>query len=285
MNGLGSNTCIQDSFNLAWKIAYVDQGLAPSSLLSTYSVERQPVGHSIITRANNGFRDHFKIWEALGTLPQDIETRKQILEELKAPTPKGSLRRRAFKEAIQRTSHEFHGLGVEMGQVYSGSGIYCADEPSPYARTGRAQEDDVLYYEPSTYPGCRLPHVWLNRAIPEEPTSTIDLAGHGAFTLFTGIGGNAWRAAAAKVSSKLKVPIAVHSIGFRQPWEDVYFDWERLRGVEESGAVLVRPDRFVAWRAPVVLDGEDACEAKLAEVMQTVLGYSVSQNGDSAAQS
>ncbi|KAH7129690.1 FAD binding domain-containing protein [Dactylonectria estremocensis] len=277
MNGLGSNTCIQDSFNLAWKIAYVDQGLAPPPLLSTYSTERQPVGHSIITRANNGFRDHFKVWEALGTLPQDISARKQILEELQAPTAKGRLRRRAFQEAIQRTSHEFHGLGVEMGQVYSGPGVYCSDEPLPYARTGRAQENDVLYYEPSTYPGCRLPHVWLNRATPEEPTSTIDLAGHGAFTLFTGIGGDAWRPAAAKVSSQLRVPIAVHSIGFRQQWEDVYFDWERLRGVEESGAILVRPDRFVAWRVPVVLDGADACETKLANVMQAVLGHSVSR--------
>lgn len=26
-NGLGSNTCIQDAFNLAWKVAYVIQGM------------------------------------------------------------------------------------------------------------------------------------------------------------------------------------------------------------------------------------------------------------------
>jgi hypothetical protein len=273
MNGLGSNTCIQDAFNLAWKIAYVHRGLAPKSLLSTYTAERQPVGHGIITRANDGFRDHFHVWEALGTLPQDLNSRKTILQELSAATPDGRKRRRAFQEAVTRTSHEFHGLGIEMGQVYTGPGIYAADEPHAYQRTGRAAEDDVLYYQPSTYPGCRLPHVWLNKTIPTEQVSTIDLAGHGAFTLFTGIGGGHWKGAAASVSAELGVPIHVHSVGFRQDWEDVYFDWENLREVEESGAVLARPDRFVAWRAPEVLGTEEACRTKLLHVLKSVLGY------------
>jgi hypothetical protein len=273
MNGLGSNTCIQDAFNLAWKVAYVHRGLAPPSLLSSYSAERQPVGQSIITRANEAFRDHFHVWEALGTLPEDVATRRQILEELRVATPKGQKRRHAFQQAISITSHEFHGLGVEMGQVYSGRGIYNADEQQPYKRPGRAAEDEVLYYEPSTYPGCRLPHAWLNKTVPTKPVSTIDLAGHGAFTLLTGIGGEYWKQAAKSVSANLGVPITVHLIGFRQDWEDVYFDWERLRGVDESGAVLVRPDRFVAWRAPTVLNSEDACQTKISEVMGTILGH------------
>ncbi|KAH6999322.1 FAD binding domain-containing protein [Ilyonectria destructans] len=67
-NGLGSNTCIQDAFNLAWKVAYVHRGLAPPSLLDTYSVERQPVSQSIITRSNEAFQDHYRIWEALAAL-------------------------------------------------------------------------------------------------------------------------------------------------------------------------------------------------------------------------
>lgn len=49
-NGLGSNTCIQDAYNLAWKIAFVHRGLASPELLKTYSQERQPVGKSVITR-------------------------------------------------------------------------------------------------------------------------------------------------------------------------------------------------------------------------------------------
>src|SRR5947209_13662549 len=51
-NGLGSNTCIQDAFNLAWKVAYVHKNLASPSLLESYNAERQPVGLGVITRAN-----------------------------------------------------------------------------------------------------------------------------------------------------------------------------------------------------------------------------------------
>ncbi|CAK7225755.1 hypothetical protein SBRCBS47491_005997 [Sporothrix bragantina] len=275
MNGLGSNTCIQDAFNLAWKVAYVHKGLASPSLLDTYSIERQPVGKGIITRANQGFRDHFHIWEALGTLPKTVEERRAVLAELEAPTPAGQKRRAAFQKAIHHSSHEFGGLGIEMNQHYDGPGIYVTDEPKPWTLPGRAAEDPVLYYEPNTYPGSRLPHVWLNRgAIPIiKRTSTIDIAGKGKFVLFTGIGGEAWRAAAAQVSQELGgVPLEVHSIGFRQEWEDFYFAWADLRGVEESGAVLVRPDRFVAWRSQEVAGDEAACAAKLGTVMRSILG-------------
>lgn len=273
LNGLGSNTCIQDAFNLAWKVAYVHKGLASPSLLSSYSVERQPVGYSIVTRANQAFRDHHRVWDALGMLPKELHERKAILQELEDATPEGQRRRLAFHDAIRHTTHEFNGLGVEMNQHYDSQGIYVADEPYPFARTGRAADNEVLYHEPSSYPGCRLPHAWLNTAIPGQNISTIDIAGHGAFALLTGIGGGAWKQAAEHVAEKLRVPLKVYSIGFRQDWEDEYFDWENLSGVEESGAVLVRPDLFVAWRAPRVLPDAAACELKLMTVMRSILGH------------
>lgn len=272
LNGLGSNTCIQDAFNLAWKIAYVHKGIASPSLLLSYSVERQPVGHSIITRANQAFRDHFDIWNSLGMLDKNVEGRKEALHELSLATPAGHKRRRALQNAVTHTCHEFHGLGIEMNQQYSGQGIYDADEKVPYILSGRAAEDPVLYHSPNTYPGCRLPHVWLTTAIPDKPVSTIDLAGHGAFSLFTGIGGEFWKNAAETLSRKLRCPLQTYSIGFRQDWEDLYYEWERVRGVDESGAVLVRPDRFVAWRAVEALDSADACEKKLGDVMRVILG-------------
>ncbi|KAL4812579.1 FAD binding domain-containing protein [Aspergillus spinulosporus] len=271
LNGLGSNTCIQDAFNLAWKVAYIHRGIAGAPLLSTYSVERQPVGHGIVTRANQAFRDHHQIWAALGMLGASLEERQRALEELAEPTVAGRERRQTLQKAVAHTAHEFHGLGVEMNQRYEGPGIYDADEAEPFVLPGRAAEDSVLYYEPNTYPGCRLPHVWLNQAIPGQPVSTIDLAGHGAFTLFTGIGGEPWKQAAKRVGDKLGVTVHTHSIGFRQDWEDVYFEWERLRGVEESGAVLIRPDRYVAWRADGVLNDVAACEEKLSAVLKAVL--------------
>lgn len=276
-NGLGSNTCIQDSFNLAWKLAYVHRGLASPSLLDTYSVERQPVGEGIITRANDALRQHVHVWEALGATLTDVSERRRILAELSEDSPGGKKHRGALREAIKRTGHEFHGLGIEMGQHYTGAGIYDADEEELFSRPGRAAEDPVLYYEPNTSPGSRLPHVWLNKSVPTTPTSTIDIAGHGRFTLFTGIGGWWWKEAAKRISADIGVPIEAHSIGFRQDWEDFYYDWENLRGVDESGAVLVRPDRFVAWRARKVLRTEDACTDKLDEVMRSVLGLHMAE--------
>lgn len=205
-------------------------------------------------------------------LQKDVESRKATLQELTAASPEGQKRRRRLQNGVSHTRHEFHGLGVEMGQRYTGPGIYVADEHHEYVRPGHAAENNVLYYEPSTYPGCRLPHVWLNKAAPVKPVSTIDLVGHGTFTLLTGIGGEFWKIAADQVARELGVPLQTYSIGFRQDWEDVYFDWERVRGVEESGAVLVRPDRFVAWRAVDALGDSAACEIKLKTVMKAILG-------------
>jgi 2-polyprenyl-6-methoxyphenol hydroxylase-like FAD-dependent oxidoreductase len=272
-NGLGSNTCIQDAFNLAWKIGYVHQNRASSNLLSTFSIERQPVGHGVIKLANDGYREHRHVWKALGMLSDSIEERRQILAELSAPTAVGEERRAALQAAIENSAHEFHGLGIEMNQTYNGPGVYTLDEDAPFQLKGLAAADPILYHMRSTYPGRRLPHAWLNKAIPGKPISTIDLAGKGCISLFTGIGGEVWRAAAANVSKELDIKINVHSIGFRQDWEDVYYDWTRVRGVKESGAVLVRPDRFVAWRCSEAIRDEEKCFEKLLHVMRTVLGW------------
>ncbi|PFH55749.1 hypothetical protein XA68_17686 [Ophiocordyceps unilateralis] len=273
LNGLGSNTCIQDAYNLAWKLVLVRDGLAGRSLLDSYQTERQPVGRGVVARANQAFQDHFGLWEALGVMPSDASQGARAMSELAEATPQGAKRRQDFRRGIEQTRTEFHGLGVEMGQHYRSTAIYDADEPAPFQLTGRAAENAVLYYEPNTYPGSRLPHVWLNKACPTRPVSTIDVAGHGRFVLFTGIGGEAWKGATSRVSETLGVSMHACSVGFRQDWEDVYFDWERLRGVQESGAVLVRPDRFVAWRSGEVLKGgEDDCAAKLESVMRSILG-------------
>lgn len=273
-NGLGSNSCIQDSFNLAWKIAYVESGRASRSLLETYSEERQPVGSVIVQRANDGFREHLKVWEAMGIVKEDIVERKAIMAELSSASLAGQERRRMFRRAILDTRHEFHGLGVEMNQTYSGLGVYTGDEKSAFELQGRAAQDPILYHMRSTHPGRRLPHAWLNKACPSQKAiSTIDLAGKGRFALFTGIGGEAWRPAAEAVAAMIGhgLQIEVFSIGFGQEWEDVYDEWVNVREVEDSGAVLVRPDRFVAWRSRAAECDGGGCERKLLEVMRSCL--------------
>ncbi len=104
---------------------------------------------------------------------------------------------------------------------------------------------------PSTTPGARVPHAWLG--MTGRDVSTIQLAGHGRFTLFTGPGGQAW-AAAPDVGSGL---VALVVVGPGQAVEDPYGDWAALleaEGIGDTGAVLVRPDHHVAARFAALPD-------------------------------
>lgn len=197
----------------------------------------------------------------------------QALRELTLATPEGRARRAALQAAIEETEHEYHALGQEMGQFYQSTAVFSTDERETFFSSEVMAKDRDLSLTRSTYPGCRLPHVWLNNSVPVNRFSTIDLAGHGSFTLFTGIGGEVWKAAATHVGHSLGVPIKAFSIGFRQDYEDVYFDWARVRNVDETGCVLTRPDRFVAWRCNEVIGDEAQCAAKLHEVMLKLLGW------------
>lgn len=268
-NGLGSNTCIQDAYNLAWKIAYLNRGHAGPKLLETFSTERQPVGLGVVTRANNGFRDHLPVLTALGVTEPSLEDSTRAFNELSLSTPAGAARRKALRTAIHGTRHEFHGLGQEMNQHYDDSpAIYIDDETSPRPPL---PEDPILTHQISTYPGSRLPHAWLNTRIPGDPFSTQDLAGHGRFTLFIGPGdsdNNSWRTAADYVGKSLDIDLRCVSIGWKCEYEDVYGDWAERRGVGDGGCVLVRPDRFVAWRSEGLVEGAGE---KLEMVVRRVL--------------
>ena len=243
----------------------MSKGYASSSLLDSYSAERQPVGASIITRANQGLRDHVPVFEALGMMDSSLENRRRDFAQLREATPEGVARRAKLQEAIKGTSHEFHGLGVEMNQRYVSRAIYLEDESS----RPPLPEDPVLEHQITTYPGSRLPHAWLNTKIPGKQFSTIDLAGHGTFCLLTGIGGERWKDAAEKVQQPLGIAINSYSIGWGQDYEDVYFDWAQRRGISENGCVLVRPDRFVAWRSEGMISSP---EDKLLHVLKSIIG-------------
>ncbi|OHV01898.1 FAD-dependent monooxygenase [Mycobacterium talmoniae] len=118
------------------------------------------------------------------------------------------------------------------------SAAVVSDAPGP------ADPDTVsLVEELRGQPGTRVPHAWVQRA--GERVSTLDLLGPG-FTLFTGDDDAAWSAAAAAVSTALGVPISVQRLGTAS---DVDGAWAAVTGLAPEGALLVRPDDFVAWRA------------------------------------
>lgn len=239
-------------------------GAAGPPLLDSYSIERQPVGSGVVTRANQGLRDHLPWMATIGMLEEDVEKRRTIFAEFRSTDETGRRRREEWQRAIEGTATEFHGLGVEMNQVYTSDAVYASEEASPYGGSSNA----VLHYSISTFPGKRLPHAWLNKKQVGMQISTIDLAGGGAFCLLTGPGGEAWKTAAREYSASSGVSFRSYSIGWDQDYEDVYFDWARLREVDEDGCVLVRPDRFVAWRS---LSMRVDCSDKIKAVMNHVL--------------
>jgi hypothetical protein len=149
------------------------------------------------------------------------------------------------------------------------SAIYTQDEAESFKPTPREAESPQQHYEPRTYPGRRLPHVWLDKNIPGPLVSTLDVAGKGQFTLFTGIGGERWSDAALAIKKDVGVDIKVIGIGYGLEWEDRYLHWAEKCGVEEDGCVLVRPDFFVAWRAQE--SGQEI--ERLGKAVRSVLSF------------
>jgi 2,4-dichlorophenol 6-monooxygenase len=92
-----------------------------------------------------------------------------------------------------------------------------------------------------------VPHVWLTRH--GRRVSTLDLCGKGRFSLLSGITGSPWLEAASHAAESLGIGLDVHIIGPGQELEDLYGDFARIREIEESGALLVRPDNIICWRA------------------------------------
>ena len=260
-NGLGSNTSIQDSYNLAWKLALVLRGQAGPSLLDTYSVERAPVAVRIVRRANRSSREFVQFFEVLGLL--DATTEEEMvaaMEERKANTPEGAAKRAALVDAMELKNYEFNAHGVDLGQFYQSSAVVSEGAlPAP-------TRDPDLYYEMSTLPGAHLPHAWVGDTMTRK--AMMDLAPYDRFTLVTGIAGEAWAAVADKVAAELGVPLGTVVIGPGREVTDLYYDWAKLREVGEDGAVLVRPDKHVGWRSmSMPEDPEGALRAAMAQIL------------------
>jgi len=267
VNGLGSNTCLSDAFNLAWKLAYVVKGFASPKLLDTLTFERKPVGDAIVKRANDGMEAHRRLWDLMGLTPT---AREQVVQTLASASPEGAEMRDNLRNALEATDDEVQALGMQMNQVYIGSPatvVEEGDEPPDFSHLNSVKDMMI-----STYPGYHLPHVWLAADGQSQKVSTLDLVGKGSFVLFTGIGGDSWLKAADRLSKEGGLSLKGYTIGYRCDFMDCYRDWYRVRGVGETGVILVRPDHFVAWRCQSV--GED-CYQQLSIVLSKILGKAV----------
>jgi 2,4-dichlorophenol 6-monooxygenase len=242
-NGLGSNTSVQDAYNLAWKIKLVLDGVAGPELLESYSAERVPIGRQIVDRANRSIGETTRIFEALGLLSAgDPEQLRRNMAARKLPTPEAEKQRRELRDAIEFKNYEFNTHGVELNQRYVSSAVLADGTPMPVN-----PRDDELYHHATTWPGAKVPHAWVGRG--RQRLSTLDLGGQGRFTLLTGVGGADWAAAAEAVAAELNVPLTAVSIGPGADYEDLYGDWARRCEVGDAGCVLLRPDNYVAFRS------------------------------------
>ena len=235
-SGLGSNTCMQDAFNLGWKLAYAVKGWAQPELLQSYSDERAPVGKQIVARANQS-RFDYKHLKAVFGFDQGIQTQAQMLERIFAQTPEAAQVRAQLYQALAIKHHEFNAQGVELNQRYQ-SGAVIAD-PSEEVFV----QDQELYLQATTRPGAKIPHTWLVDAKGRKQ-STLDITGKGRFTLITGLSGKAWREAVEALDLDY---LDVIQVGSRE-YRDVYATWHAKAEMDDNGAILVRPDSYIAWR-------------------------------------
>ncbi|WP_349636917.1 FAD-dependent monooxygenase [Streptomyces mirabilis] len=206
--GFGANTGIGDAVDLGWKLAATLQGWGGPALLDSYEKERRPVAVRNVTEASSN-------WRADARLVPD-----PVLDRMDA---KGELLRRELGEEIRQSrAKEFRCTGVQLGYRYSGSPI-CVPDGSP------EPPDEPDEYVPSTWPGCRAPHVWL-----PDGSSVLDHFGRG-ITLV--VSGSADPTPLVQAARRCDVPLTVLRLADPAAAE-----------LYERPLVLVRPDGHVGWR-------------------------------------
>jgi 2-polyprenyl-6-methoxyphenol hydroxylase-like FAD-dependent oxidoreductase len=221
--GLGMNTGCGDAIDLSWKLAATLAGWGGPNLLKSYEIERRQVGERNVAAsrfASQGRRKWRSMWRPdirLNT-PEGAETRANLAR---------------VADVEQRKTNEM--LGAELGYRYVASPL-IAEETGEAA--GDPPEHNFMEYVPSTYPGARLPHVWL-----EDATAVQDRVGYGHGYTLLRFGGTRDVDALGRAFAALGAPYAVLDLPD-----------ERARDVYGRDLILVRPDLHVVWRGNALPD-------------------------------
>lgn len=270
--GLGLNSGIQDAHNLAWKLAAVLNGESSDALLDTYEVERRPVCAFNVDWALSTFFNRRAVEDSIyATHPparHETDGVSTAIAALLADTPDGRMRRARLHDMFLTQRQEYQAHDVEIGFVYE-QGALVPDGTQCHPR-------DPMGFEhvPSTRPGHRLPHAWLD--VNGRRVSTHDFLGsQGEFLLIANADGQEWCDAAAAVSEELPVSIKAIRIGV-DACVDAERRWLEVSGVGRAGAILVRPDGMVAWRSQ---DLGQRPTAVLTEVIRQVLALDTTSDG------
>jgi hypothetical protein len=221
--GMGLNTGVADAHNLAWKLQAVVDGWAAPTLLDSYEVERLPVAHTNCQQsATNAFK-MVLLADALALHPG--ATSADLAATLADPA-----NAERIAAGVQAQATHFDMLGLQLGYVYADGALVRDREPP-------APIEDPSRFEPTAEVGSRLPHGWL-----DDGRSTLDLVRADRMTLLTSGAHDRWADAIASVT----VPLEQIRLG-----DDVETgaDWRARCRLDGDGALLVRPDQHIAWRA------------------------------------
>lgn len=234
--GLGLNTAIGDISNLAWKLAAVLHGQAEDSLLNSYELERLPVAARNVDHSLRNAGRHGPVAAALGLGPgmSDEEGWAEIAVWA-SDTPEGEHRRAEAATAVAHNAEDYSQLNIEAGFSYEVGAVISDGTPPPFGH------DTATEWHPTARPGHHVPHVWLDRG--GEQVSTSDLVAPTGLTLFVDAAHAApWQDAADRCTDLVTVVPVGGELADRAG------EWAAIRGTDPSGALLVRPDRHIAWR-------------------------------------
>jgi len=241
--GYGGNTGVQDAHNLAWKLAMVLKGSAVEKLLQSYNDERQPAALQMIQQ---GY--------------QRYVTRSD---------PDLGM------EGVKKQIPDVH---VEFNRYRSDAVVFEND----YEDDGKQDIDPRKSF---ALPGTRAPHVEL--FINNKPGSTIDLYGQN-FVLLTSSYGEDWEKVVNKLETELDIEIDFKVIsppGSKAEYVELPIHREKISspfslpfseayGISPTGAVLVRPDGYVAWKEKS-LDSKSGVLMK--EALNRILGKKIEE--------
>ena len=224
--GYGMNSGIADAIGLAWMLTARIEGWGGRNLLTAHDLERRPTAwwHLQASQRHMGVRmDIGGVFEKYG----DLDGAGEHAEARRAA---------AGAEIAALGNVENEAWGVELGYRYDGSPIIVAEASPPPV--------DPITYRPSTWPGARLPHVFL-----ADGTRIHDRLGL-YFTLV--VLGTADTSAIEAAAKKRGVPLSV-----------LRLDRPDLRPIYERNLLLVRPDQHVAWRGDDLPGDLDALLARV----------------------
>ena len=270
--GFGLNTGVQDAHNLAWKLAAVLKGAAGSNLLETYEQERRPVAKANLEHSQRNFENMSDILRVVGLDLRHLQRLQGIQNAMPfrqlpqrwqrtmlnvglrialgrlllfaGDDERGAKARQEFSQRISGQMSHYRFLGLDLGFTYERGAFIAELTPKPQAI------DPIADYRPTTWPSARLPHLWVEKS--GVRISIHDALARNGFTLLTHTtGSQTWRLALAAIDEKFRAFVRCLAIGRERGTDlsDASKAWVDLSEVEPNGAVLVRPDGHVAWRA------------------------------------